>query len=454
VVVMVKKKMFIGFLLGALCLPLFAAAPKITIDKVARALVDQAMSSVDQLDTLGLQAQLKQHPETVLIDVRTNEEIKRFGGIGVYQNHHLARGWLEFRITDLVPNKSTPIVVYCGTNLRSPLAAKNLLELGYSEVKNYKDGYFAWQEAGLDVKLSDVATDSFLYRRPKKVIEGVYSAIGAPQPSTYENSGHNNNLSFVIADDGVVVFNAGGSYFLAQSMHQEIKKVTNLAVKYVVLENAQGHAILGSSYWKEQGAEIIAHEHTAEIIQHILDSQSKESGESVFLTGVKKRLKDKAERTTVVMPDRTFRDKLILPLAGRKIELLHLGSSHGPDDIQLWLPKERLVITGDFTFNERLLPVLAHTDVRKWLANWPKLVALNPAIVIPGHGDVTDMATVTYFTKNYLEYMLGKILALVDEGGTLMEAYGIDQSQFMHWKTFRELSRLNADRLFRRYEFE
>ena len=101
-----------------------------------------------------------------------------------------------------------------------------------------------------------------------------------------------------------------------------------------------------------------------------------------------------------------------------------------------------------------MLPILHHTDARAWLENWPRLEALEPAIVIPGHGDVTDMATVNHYTVDYLEYMLDQVTQLIDEDKNLEEAYRIDQSQFMQWKTYRQLSKLNAERLFRLLEFE
>ena len=60
----------------------------------------------------------------------------------------------------------------------------------------------------------------------------------ARPPPSYENSGHNNNLSFIITEEGVVVMNAGDNYLLAKTLHEEIKKITDQPVKYVVLENA------------------------------------------------------------------------------------------------------------------------------------------------------------------------------------------------------------------------
>jgi rhodanese-related sulfurtransferase/glyoxylase-like metal-dependent hydrolase (beta-lactamase superfamily II) len=413
-----------------------------------------ATQAIIDINTLQLQQQIKQQPDTVLIDVRTQDEIRLLGTIGLYQNINIPRGWLEFRIEEAVPDKSTPVIVYCGKNLRSPPAAELLMSMGYTEVKNYSDGFFKWQEAGLEIYIPDKAPQSILYDLPQQVVDGVYTAIGATQPSTYENSGHNNNLSFIIGDDAVVVFNAGGSFLIAEAMHEEIKKITDLPVKYVVLENAQGHAILGSNYWKSEGATIIAHTHTTELIEQELHPAIATDESPGILERARRSLRDKAHKTRVVMPDQTFSDRTVLPVKGCHIELLYLGLSHSPDNVQLWLPEERLIITGDFAFNERMLPILHHTDVHGWLKNWPKLEALEPSVIIPGHGDVTDLATVRHYTVDYLEYLLDQVTQLIDSDGTLIEAYDIDQSQFMQWKTFRELSKLNAERLFRMLEFE
>lgn len=417
-------------------------------------LLDSINQQITNIDTDQLLKQIKDHPETVLIDVRTADEIKQVGTIGLYQNVNIPRGWMEFRIADEASDKDTPIVVYCGINARSPMAAKTLMDMGYTNVKNYAPGYFAWKDRSLDVEISDMDTSSILYQRPKEVIAGVYSAIGATQPATYENSGHNNNLSYIVADDAVVVFNAGGSYLLAEAMHEEIKEVTSLPVKFVVLENAQGHAILGANYWKSQGAEIIAHKHTAQIIAEELSTVVVVEDEPGIYERARRVLNNKLFKSEIILPDRTFTDKLTLAVKGRTIELLHLGPSHSPDDIQLWLPEESLLISGDFTFNTRLLPILDHTDIKGWIKTWDKLEALNPNIIIPGHGDVTNLETTRRFTKDYLVYMIDSITSLIDEGGDLIDAYKIDQSAFRQWKTFRELSVLNTDQLFRQLEFD
>jgi len=132
----------------------------------------------------------------------------------------------------------------------------------------------------------------------------------------------------------VLVVNAGDNYLLASALHEEIKKVTNQPVRYVVLENAQGHAMLGMNYWQAQGAEVIAHTDAAALIA--------EQGE-VILQRMLNRNRDKAMGTQVSIPDRTFDTRLELNMGTTSIELLYLGPAHSPGDISVWLPNERIV---------------------------------------------------------------------------------------------------------------
>lgn len=409
-------------------------------------ILKEVNKKITNINTAQLKEILENSPETVVIDVRTADEIARLGGmIEAPRNYNILRGWLEFRVGEIVVNPDTPIVVYCGVNLRSPPAALTLMEMGYTNVKNYEDGFFAWQKAGLPIEYADKAIDSILYSKPQKVTETVWSAIGATAPPTYANSGHNNNLSFIITSEGVVVINAGDNYLLAQTLHNEIKAITNQPVKYVVLENGQGHAAMGSLYWKQQGVPIIAH---IETLQEL-----KAHGEEI-LARVKSGRGDKAEGSEVVLPDETFEERKVIELGGQRIELLHLGPAHSPGDILVWLPQQKLVISGDMAFHERLLPVTEHTDTAAWLETWEKFAALNAKIVIPGHGVPTTMSEVTRYTKDYLVYMREQIGALIEEGETLEAAAKVDQSAYRHLDTFDELAALNASTIFRAMEFE
>ena len=110
--------------------------------------------------------------------------------------------------------------------------------------------------------------------------------------------------------------------------------------------------------------------------------------------------------------------------------------------------------TGDLAFHQRLLPVFEHTDTAGWLETWGVLEALGAEIVIPGHGDPTNMTEVTRYTRDYLTYMRGSIGEIIEEGGDLNQAYEVDQSAYRHLDTFEELFRRNAGQIFRHMEFE
>ncbi|MGK0272872.1 MAG: rhodanese-related sulfurtransferase, partial [Cocleimonas sp.] len=150
----------------------------------------EANKSITNIDTATLQSLLKENPKIEMVDVRSTNEIDFIGGyIDADENVNITRGWLEFDIGAHVKTKDTPIIVYCGTNQRSPLAAKTLMKMGYTNVKNYADGYNKWHELKLPIKQTNKAPESLLYALPEKVTDNVYSAIGATAPGTYINSG-------------------------------------------------------------------------------------------------------------------------------------------------------------------------------------------------------------------------------------------------------------------------
>lgn len=287
---------------------------------------------------------------------------------------------------------------------------------------------------------------SLLYSKPIEVIPNVWTSIGQTSPSTYENSGHNNNLSFIITGDGVIVVNGGGAYLLAKALHAEIKKITDQPVKLVINENGQGHAMLGNSYWSEQGVKILAHTDTKAIIE--------EEGEQALISA-EARLKDRAKGTFVKIPDEVFEEKKIVTMGNMSIEVLYLGPSHSPGDTQVWIPAEGIVIAGDMAFHERMLPIFDDTETKSWIETWENgFEQLGATYVIPGHGHPTNMAQVRKYTHDYLVHLRSQIQTHLDEGGELDKAYYVDQSAYEHLDTFDELAKRNAGRIFEQMEFE
>ena len=294
--------------------------------------------------------------------------------------------------------------------------------------------------------IADQYPASALYSKPIEYIPGVWSAIGATAPPTYENAGHNNNLSFIVTGEGVVVVNGGAAYILAKALHDEIKAVTDQPVVLIFNENAQGHAMLGNSYWAEQGVPIVAHDDAAAEVEAHGDQN---------LLGMKQYNRDKAEGTTVVGPTETFAEEYVVELGDFRIEARYLGPAHSPGDIVVWLPKQSLVISGDMAFHERMLPIFADTITADWLETWDtKFEPLGATYVIPGHGHPTNMDQVRRYTKDYLVWLRERIREHIDEGGDLAGAYYVDQSPYTGLDTFEELATRNAGRVYEQMEWE
>lgn len=293
--------------------------------------------------------------------------------------------------------------------------------------------------------IPDQYPQSVLYSKPVEVIPGVWSAIGATAPPGYENSGHNNNLSFIVTGSGVVVINGGASAKLAQALHDEIKAITKEPVKMVINENGQGHAMLGNSYWAKLGVPILAHKDAAQIFA--------EEGQQI-LQRMQEYNKDKAEGTEAQGPSEVFEAEKIIEMGRFRIEVKYLGPAHSPGDISVWLPKQKLVIAGDMAFHERMLPVFQDTDTASWLESWEIFEGLGALYVIPGHGHPTNMDQVRRYTKDYLVFLRGKIKEHLEKDGDHKSSFYVDQSPYAHLDTFKETAKRNAGYVYQAMEFE
>ncbi|WP_417699704.1 MBL fold metallo-hydrolase [Pseudophaeobacter sp.] len=294
--------------------------------------------------------------------------------------------------------------------------------------------------------IADQYPQSELYSKPVEVIPHVFSAIGATAPPGYDNAGHNNNLSFIVTSEGVVVINAGASNALAAALHAEIKAETDQPVVLVINENGQGHAMLGNGYWRDLGVDVLAHEDAIAEVQ--------KNGDFI-LQRMQSYNGDRAGDTRVEPANLSFADSYEVTLGGVDIQVLHLGPAHDPGDTQVWIPQWQIMIAGDIAFHERMLPIFPHTCTSCWMETWvDKLEPLAPTYVIPGHGHPTNLAQLRRYTYDYLADLRAKVGAHIDEGGDLAGAYYVDQEAWRGLDTFDELATKNAGRVFEEMEWE
>ena|SRR5216110_3105099 len=113
------------------------------------ALVDDARRRIKECTIQDVLARFERGERFQFVDVREDGEFAVDHAAGA---RHIGRGVLERDIENLIPEKSTPIVLYCGGGFRSALAADNLQKMGYTNVVSMDGGIRAWREAGYPVE--------------------------------------------------------------------------------------------------------------------------------------------------------------------------------------------------------------------------------------------------------------------------------------------------------------
>ncbi len=147
----------------------------------------------------------------------------------------------------------------------------------------------------------------------------------------------------------------------------------------------------------------------------------------------------------VVPPSVTFEDRLSIYLGPQEIALEHYGPCHTLDDIAAWVPDDRVLFAGDLAFIGST-PLVWEGSLLNWIATVERLLDLDPLVIVPGHGPVTDADGLREMDA-YLRHVVTKGAELKDAGLTpLQAAHEIDIGSFAAWKDAERLV-LNLMRL-------
>jgi glyoxylase-like metal-dependent hydrolase (beta-lactamase superfamily II) len=110
----------------------------------------------------------------------------------------------------------------------------------------------------------------------------------------------------------------------------------------------------------------------------------------------------------------TYSDKLVLHRGGREIQLLFLGRGHTGGDTVVFLPKERIVATGDLM--ESRLAYMGSAYFDEWLKTLDALKRLDWAVDLPGHGaPFTSKGLITAY-QSYLTDVMAQVAKLRAQG--------------------------------------
>jgi glyoxylase-like metal-dependent hydrolase (beta-lactamase superfamily II) len=122
----------------------------------------------------------------------------------------------------------------------------------------------------------------------------------------------------------------------------------------------------------------------------------------------------------LALPSETFKGELTLRVGGRELELLEVGPAHTRGDTLIHDPAERVLFTGDILFSG-IHPITWAGPVSNWIAACERILALDPAVIVPGHGPLADPGAISEL-KAHFEYLYEQTRARYAEGMTVLEA--------------------------------
>lgn len=282
---------------------------------------------------------------------------------------------------------------------------------------------------------------------PQRVAEGVYALIGQTGGRTYENHALNANYGFIVTAEGVALVDSGASRQGAQVIERAVRTVTDRPIRWVLNTGSQDHRWLGNAYFMERGAQVLALQRTVRTQQRFAEQHM-----TSLANTLKERLDGTVPRIAAAPVDG---DRTTLTLGGTPVELRWFGDAHYPGDAVVWLPAQRVLFSGDLIYVDRMLGVLPASRIESWrTAADNALQTLEPELIVPGHGAVTNAEQARRDTVAYLDWLLAEIKPAAEnwEGLEATVARHGDETRWHYLENFEALHRGNVNRSYVLFE--
>jgi len=267
---------------------------------------------------------------------------------------------------------------------------------------------------------------------PVKVADGVWF-----QNNTADIGAFGSNVAWIEFSQYVVVIDTAFPRG-AELAIRNIKETTgNKPIKYAILTHYHADHSFGSGAFAKEGATIVAHENAR---REYLKRNVKEYAKRADTDPA-------AARYSPYAPDLTFTDKFILDDGKRRAEIYYFGHAHTTGCIFTFLPKERIVFTGDACVNGPY-NYMGDSDSGSWIDVLGQVETLDPESVVPGHGPVgkRDLVAVQ---KGYFLELRAQVARLVHEGKSLEEVKkAVDIPMWKRWTGKEEMSPENITHVY------
>ncbi|MBK8454283.1 MAG: MBL fold metallo-hydrolase [Thiofilum sp.] len=256
--------------------------------------------------------------------------------------------------------------------------------------------------------------------------EGVYAYTAEGDPNT----------GIIIGDDSVMVVDTQATPTMAADVIRRIREVTDLPIKHVVLSHYHAVRVLGASAYQPEN--IYASRNTYDLIV--------ERGQQDFeseLGRFPRLFADVSSVPSLTWPTIVFERELTVFMGKREVKIMHLGKGHTKGDTVVWLPKEKILFSGD-QVEYGATPYTGDAYHEEWPSTLDKLAALKPEKLVPGRGDALQtpeqcLAAIEG-TRDFLNQMYGNVkkcrAAGMDLAATYANTYELLKPQFGHWVIF------------------
>jgi glyoxylase-like metal-dependent hydrolase (beta-lactamase superfamily II) len=283
-----------------------------------------------------------------------------------------------------------------------------------------------------------VVSQATIRPTPVQVAPNSYMVQGLSALGSSANRNFISNAAFVVTKDGVLVIDALGSPALARELLAEIRRITPLPVRYVVLTHYHADHIYGLQVFKEAGATVIAHQDGRDYLNSDTAALRLQASREEMAPAVD-------AQTQLVPADRWIDARTTLQMGGLDFVLQPAGPAHTPEDLVVWVPQLKLLIAGDLVFRGRI-PFVGQADSGRWITALDTLLAFDAGIIVPGHGPASTSARADLeLTRDYLSYLRKTMGEAARNMDPFEEAYArTDWSRFDKLPLFNAANRINA----------
>jgi cyclase len=276
--------------------------------------------------------------------------------------------------------------------------------------------------AFLSIAFAALAYSQELPPNIKKITEGIYVYVG---------NNFNSNCGIVVTQEGVVLIDSGHNPTDSLRILDAVKKISPLPIRFLIdtephPDHTTGHFVFSPP------ATVIAHEGATE---SMINREKETPGRIEKLAGVAPEMRKALEGYRFVPPQIEYRGKMTLNLGERTFELLYLKGVHSEADSAVWLPKERVLFSASGIVVDQFNILRPFVTIPDILAASKMMKALNPEIVVPGHG---TPGTVKIFddTEKYYALLVERVGQMVKQGKSLDEIKKeLKMPEYDHWAT-------------------